>query len=138
MNKKILSEVSPGELLDKISILEIKIIHVVDENKKKKIQTELNILEKIKNSSIEFTDEIKNLYLSLKDVNMVLWGIEDNIRVCEKNKDFGKDFIELARSVYFNNDNRARIKLEINNILKSEIVEIKQLQKVESSEIQFK
>jgi hypothetical protein len=126
MNKKILSEVSPGELLDKISILEIKILHVVDENKKKKIKTEYNILEKIKNSSIEFTDEIKNLYLSLKDVNIVLWGIEDKIRVCEKNKDFGKVFIELARNVYFNNDDRARIKLEINNILKSEIVEIKQ------------
>ena len=126
MNKKILSEVSPGELLDKISILEIKILHVVDENKKKKIKTEYNILEKIKNSSIEFTDEIKNLYLSLKDVNMLLWDIEDKIRVCEKNKDFGKDFIELARNVYFNNDDRARIKLAINNILKSEIVEIKQ------------
>jgi len=126
MNKKILSEVSPGELLDKISILEKKILHVVDENKKKKIKTEYNILEKIKNSSIEFTDEIKNLYLSLKDVNIVLWGIEDKIRVCEKNKDFGKVFIELARNVYFNNDDRARIKLEINNILKSEIVEIKQ------------
>ena len=126
MNKKILSEVSPGELLDKISILEIKILHVVDENKKKKIKTEYNILEKIKNSSIEFTDEIKNLYLSLKDVNKVLWDIEDKIRVCEKNKDFGKVFIELARNVYFNNDDRARIKLEINNILKSEIVEIKQ------------
>jgi len=126
MNKKILSEVSPGELLDKISILEIKILHVVDENKKKKIKTEYNILEKIKNSSIEFTDEIKNLYLSLKDVNKVLWDIEDKIRVCEKNKDFDKDFIELARNVYFNNDDRARIKLEINNILKSEIVEIKQ------------
>ena len=126
MNKKILSEVSPGELLDKISILEIKILHVVDEKKKKKIKTEYNILEKIKNSSIEFTDEIKNLYLSLKDVNKVLWDIEDKIRVCEKNKDFDKDFIELARNVYFNNDDRARIKLEINNILKSEIVEIKQ------------
>jgi len=94
--------------------------------KKKKIKTEYNILEKIKNSSIEFTDEIKNLYLSLKDVNKVLWDIEDKIRVCEKNKDFDKDFIELARNVYFNNDDRARIKLEINNILKSEIVEIKQ------------
>jgi len=126
MNKKILSEVSPGELLEKISILKKKILHVVDEKKKKKIKTEYNILEKIKNSSIEFTDEIKNLYLSLKDVNKVLWDIEDKIRVCEKNKDFDKDFIELARNVYFNNDDRARIKLEINNILKSEIVEIKQ------------
>ena len=126
MSKKILSEISAGELLDKVSILEIKLHHVTDENKKREIKKEYDILKKTQDSSIEFTDEIKKLYQFLKDVNMRMWEIEDKVRICEKNKDFGKDFIELARSVYFNNDKRSRIKLEINQILKSDIREIKE------------
>ena len=126
MSKKILSEISAGELLDKVSILEIKLHHVTDENKKREIKKEYDILKKTQDSSIEFTDEIKKLYQFLKDVNMRMWEIEDKVRICEKNKDFGKDFIELARGVYFNNDKRFRIKLEINQILKSDIREIKE------------
>ena len=126
MSKKILSEISAGELLDKVSILEIKLHHVTDENKKREIKKEYDILKKTQDSSVEFTDEIKKLYQFLKDVNMRMWEIEDKVRICEKNKDFGKDFIELARSVYFNNDKRSRIKLEINQILKSDIREIKE------------
>ena len=126
MSKKILSEISAGELLDKVSILEIKLHHVTDENKKREIKKEYDILKKTQDSSIEFTDEIKKLYQFLKDVNMRMWEIEDKVRICEKNKNFGKDFIELARGVYFNNDKRFRIKLEINQILKSDIREIKE------------
>ena len=126
MSKKILSEISAGELLDKVSILEIKLHHVTDENKKREIKKEYDILKKTQDSSVEFTDEIKKLYQFLKDVNMRMWEIEDKVRICEKNKDFGKDFIELARGVYFNNDKRFRIKLEINQILKSDIREIKE------------
>jgi|TARA_B100000959_G_C14527597_1_gene438108 hypothetical protein len=123
---KILSEISAGELLDKISILEIKLENVKDENNKKEIKKEYDILKKSKNSSIELNDEIKDLFQSLKNVNIQMWNIEDKIRICEKNKDFGKNFVELARGVYFNNDKRSRIKLQINKILKSNIREIKQ------------
>ena len=123
---KILSEISAGELLDKISILEIKLENVKDENNKKEIKKEYDILKKSKNSSIELNDEIKDLFQSLKNVNIEMWNIEDKIRICEKNKDFGKNFVELARGVYFNNDKRSRIKLQINKILKSNIREIKQ------------
>ena len=126
MSKKILSEISAGELLDKVSILEIKLHHVTDKNKKREIKKEYDTLKKIQDSSVEFTDEIKKLYQSLKDVNTRTWEIEDKVRICEKNKDFGKDFIELARGVYLNNDKRFRIKLEINKILKSDIREIKE------------
>ena len=126
MSKKILSEISAGELLDKVSILEIKLHHVTDKNKKREIKKEYDTLKKIQDSSVEFTDEIKKLYQFLKDVNMRMWEIEDKVRICEKNKNFGKDFIELARGVYFNNDKRFRIKLEINQILKSDIREIKE------------
>ena len=125
-SKKILSEISAGELLDKISILEIKLQKIQDKNNLDQIKKEYNILIKIQNSSIEFTDKIKNLFKEIKEVNINLWEIEDKIRICEKNKDFGKNFIELARQVYFNNDKRAKIKLEINEILGSNIKEVKQ------------
>ena len=125
-SKKILSEISAGELLDKISILEIKLQKIQDKNNLDEIKKEYNILIKIQNSSIEFTDKIKNLFKEIKEVNINLWEIEDKIRICEKNKDFGKNFIELARQVYFNNDKRAKIKLEINEILGSSIKEVKQ------------
>ena len=125
-SKKILSEISAGELLDKISILEIKAEKINDKVSKKEVQKEYEILKKIKNSSINFDGEIKKLFNSLKVVNISLWNIEDKLRIHEKNKDFGDRFIELAREVYFNNDKRAKIKFEINKILKSNIVEIKQ------------
>ena len=126
MSKKILSEISAGELLDKVSILEIKLHHVTDKNKKREIKKEYDTLKKIQDSSVEFTDEIKKLYQFLKDVNMRMWEIEDKVRICEKNKDFGKDFTDLARKVYLNNDKRSKIKQEINKILGSNIREIKQ------------
>ena len=125
-SKKILSEISPGELLDKISILEIKFEKVKDKNYQKEIKKEYKILKEIQNSSIEMTGKIKDLFRSVKDVNIELWEIEDKLRIYEKNKDFGKNFIELARGVYFANDKRAKLKNEINKILKSNIREIKQ------------
>ena len=125
-SKKILSEISPGELLDKISILEIKIEKVKDKNSLEEIKKEYKILKEIQTSSIEMTDKIKDLFQSVKNVNVKLWNIEDKLRICEKNKDFGKRFIELARSVYFANDERAELKSKINKILKSNIIEIKQ------------
>jgi len=123
---KVLSEISPGELLDKISILEIKLEKIKDKNSQEKIKIEYKILKKIQNSSIEMSDKIKDLYRSVSDVNIKLWDIEDKLRICEQNKDFGKNFIELARGVYFNNDKRAKLKNEINEILKSNIRETKQ------------
>ncbi len=123
---KILSEISVGELLDKISILEIKLEMVKDENKKKEIKKEYEILSRIQSTSVKLEGEIKNLFESLKKVNMTMWEIEDKVRICEKNKDFGEKFIELARGVYFNNDKRSRIKLEINKKLNSNITEIKE------------
>ena len=123
---RVLSEISPGELLDKISILEIKLEKVKDKDRQKRIKNEYDILKKVQNSSIEMSDKIKDLYRSVGNVNIKLWDIEDKIRICEQNKDFGKNFIELARGVYFNNDKRAKLKNEINEILKSNIREIKQ------------
>ena len=125
-SKKILSEISPGELLDKISILEIKIEKVKDKNNLEEIKKEHKILKEIQTSSIEITGKIKDLFQSVKNVNIKLWNIEDKLRICEKNKDFDKNFIELARSVYFANDERAELKSKINKILKSNIREIKQ------------
>ena len=123
---RVLSEISPGELLDKISILEIKLEKVKDKDRQKSIKNEYDILKKVQNSSIEMSDKIKDLYRSVSNVNIKLWDIEDKIRICEQNKDFGKNFIELAREVYFNNDKRSKIKSEINKILGSNIREVKQ------------
>ena len=125
-SKKILSEISPGELLDKISILEIKIEKVKDKNSLEEIKKEHKILKEIQTSSVDITGKIRDLFQSVKNVNVKLWNTEDKLRICEKNKDFGKRFIELARSVYFANDERAELKSKINKILKSNIIEIKQ------------
>ena len=125
-SKKILSEISAGELLDKISILEIKLERIKDKNSQEEIIKEYNILKETQNSSIEFTDKIKELFETIKETNLNLWEIEDKIRICEKNKDYGKNFIELARGVYFTNDKRSKIKSEINKILGSNIKEMKQ------------
>ena len=124
--KKILSEISPGELLDKISILEIKIEKVKDKNSLEEIKKEYKILKEIQTSSIDIIGKIKDLFQSVKNVNIKLWNIEDKLRICEKNKNFDKNFIELARGVYLANDERAELKSKINKILKSNIIEIKQ------------
>ena len=124
-SKKILSEISAGELLDKISILEIKLENIKDKESHKEINKEYGILKKTQNSSIIETEKVKFLFNEIKNVNQVLWDIEDKLRICEKNKDFGKNFIELARNVYFNNDKRSKIKFEINKLLGSNIIEIK-------------
>ena len=125
-SKKILAEISAGELLDKISILEIKLEKIKDKNSQEEIKKEYKILKEIQNSSIKYEDRIKNLINSIKEVNIKLWDAEDKLRICEKNKDFGKSFIELAREIYFNNDKRSKIKSEINKILGSNIKEVKQ------------
>ena len=124
-SKKILSEISAGELLDKISILEIKLEKIEDKNNRKELKKEYKILKEIQNSSIKLDNKIKELFNSIKEINIKLWNVEDKLRICEKNKDFGKNFIELAREVYFNNDKRANIKSEI-KILGSNIREVKQ------------
>ena len=124
--QKILTEISPGELLDKISILEIKLKQITDKNSLEQVKKEYKILKETQNSSIELTGRIKELFDSIKEVNLVLWRIEDDVRLCEKNKDFGKNFIELARAIYFNNAKRSDIKSEINKTLGSNINEVKQ------------
>ena len=125
-SKKIQSEISAGELFDKISILEIKLDKIKNKNTHEKINKEYKMLITARDSSIEITEKINQLIKDIKQVNLNLWNIEDKIRICEKNKDFGSTFVELARSVYFNNDKRAKIKSEINEILGSDIREIKQ------------
>ena len=125
-SKKILSEISVGELLDKISILEIKIEKIKNKNDKEEIKKEYEILKNIENSTVELTSKVKDLFKLLKEVNTNLWDVEDKLRICEKNKDFGKNFIQLAREVYFNNDKRSKIKSEINELLGSNIKEVKQ------------
>ena len=124
-SKKILTEISAGELLDKISILEIKLDKIKDKESLIEINKEYASLSETKNSNISITKDLLNLTKQLKETNMKLWSIEDEKRMCEKNKDFGKKFIELARSVYLNNDKRAKIKSEINKLLGSNIKEIK-------------
>jgi len=125
-SKKILSEVSAGELLDKISILEIKLEKISDKSSLEQIKKEYKMLKENQNSTIKLEGKIEDLFKSLKNINFKLWNIEDRLRVCEKNKDFGKEFVELAREVYLNNDKRSKIKSDINKILGSNIMEIKQ------------
>ena len=125
-SKKIQSEISAGELLDKISILEIKIDKIKDKDHQVEINKEYKILKETKDLNIKTTAKIESLFSELKKINLNLWYIEDKIRICEKNKDFGKNFIDLARNVYLNNDKRAKIKSEINKLLDSNIKEIKQ------------
>ena len=126
---KILVEVSVGELLDKISILEIKLEKIKDLQKLKYIKDEYDILKDQLNQSIKDYKKIQSLYNSLKVINSKLWVIEDEKRLCEKNSDFGKKFIKLSRDVHFLNDKRANIKLEINDKTGSKIKEIKEYTK---------
>ena len=123
---KILVEVSVGELLDKISILEIKKEKIKDSDNLIFINDEYLVLTKQLDENIALKDELKKLYEELKAINAKLWDIEDNKRMCEKNSDFGENFIKLSRDVHFLNDDRAKIKLAINNKTGSKIKEIKQ------------
>ena len=123
---KILVEVSAGELLDKISILEIKLEKIQDPEKLKYINDEYKILKKQLNLNINKDNKIDNLFKSLKEINYKLWVIEDDKRQCEKNKNFGETFIKLSRDVHFLNDKRAMIKLSINDYTGSKIKEIKE------------
>ena len=123
---KIIVEVSVGELLDKISILEIKKEKIKDAEKLKFINNEHSILKNQLDENIKSDEKLNNLYQSLKKINSKLWVIEDDKRQCEKERDFGEKFIKLSRDVHFLNDDRAKIKLEINNHTGSTIKEIKE------------
>ena len=123
---KILAEISAGEFLDKLSILEIKLNKIKDLVLLNEVKKEYEILNESKNKDINFSKEIEILYKDLKETNEKLWKIEDEIRLCEKNSDFKDKFIQLARDVYFTNDKRSKTKSEINKILGSNIIEIKQ------------
>ena len=123
---KILVEVSVGELLDKISVLEIKKEKIKDPEKLKFINDEYNILNEQLKNNVKSDEKLDNLFKSLKEINNKLWVIEDEKRLCEKNSDFGEKFIKLSRDVHFLNDDRAKIKLEINKLTKSKIKEIKE------------
>jgi hypothetical protein len=122
---KILVEISAGELIDKITILEIKNIKINDSEKLKNVEKELSSLNDILEKTIPELSKIQMLIEKLKSINLKLWDIENGKRLSERKNDFGEKFIELSRSVYKNNDERAKIKLEINNILGSNIKEVK-------------
>ena len=123
---KILVEISVGELLDKISILEIKQEKIKDSEKLKFIDEEHSILKGQLNNNVKSDQKLNELFETLKKINAKLWIIEDDKRQCEKDKDFTEKFIELSRDVHFLNDERAKIKLEINNLTGSKIREIKE------------
>ena len=123
---KILVEVSVGELLDKISILEIKKEKIKDPEKLRFINDEYDVLKDQFNKNVKSDEKLDNLFKSLKEINSKLWVIEDDKRLCEKNSDFGEKFIKLSRDVHFLNDDRAKIKLEMNNHTGSKIKEIKE------------
>jgi len=122
---KILAEISAGELIDKITILEIKKMKIKNQSKLNEVDKELNSLKSTMNNFISDPSKISKFKEQLKNINLKLWDVEDGKRLAEKNNDFGKKFIELARNVYKFNDERAKIKLEINNSLGSNIKEVK-------------
>ena len=123
--KKILVEISAGELLDKISILHIKLDKIKDKNLLNFIKKEYEVLIQERDRNIDLNDEINNLYIELKTVNEKLWIMEDEKRLYEKNSKFDEKFIQVSRDIHFLNDRRAVIKLNINKILGSNIREIK-------------
>ena len=123
---KILVEVSVGELLDKLSILEIKKIRIKDPSKLYFINEEYDILKNQFEKNVKIDDKLNDLFKELKDINNKLWDIENEKRLCEKNSDFGDVFIKTSRDIHFLNDKRGNIKLEINNYTGSKIKEIKE------------
>ena len=126
---KIIVEVSVGELLDKLSILEIKKEKIKDPEKLKYINDEYKILKSEFDKNVKSGEQLTKLFEVLKEINSRLWVIEDDKRLCEKNSDFGEKFIKLSRDVHLLNDNRAKLKLEINNYTGSKIKEIKEYTK---------
>ena len=122
---KILVEVSVGELLDKITILEIKKEKIKDEKSLKFVNDEYNILKSEFDKNIKFNEDLKKLFNSLKEINSKLWLIEDEKRMFEKNSDFGEKFLKVSRDIHFLNDERSKVKLEINSQTGSKIREIK-------------
>ena len=121
----LLIPVSPGELLDKLTILLIKKERIADKKKWENIVRELGCLETVYKKQVQQSGELNQLVSELRTVNETLWDIEDTIRCCERRGDFGSGFVELARSVYKTNDRRARLKQRINELLDSELVEEK-------------
>ena len=122
---KILSEISAGELMDKITILEIKKVKITDPEKQVIINKELNSLHSTYQTSLTPSPELQEQITKLKNINLKLWDIEEGKRECERQKNFGDSFVQLARSVYIENDNRAKIKAEINRLTNSTISEVK-------------
>ena len=123
---RIQTEISEGELLDRISILEIKLNKIKNPILLQEVKKEYDLLNKTKNNNINSSDKIDIFYKNLKEINEKLWKIENEKRLCEKNSDFNDKFIQLARNVYIENDKRSKIKLEINKVLGSNIKEVKQ------------
>ena len=123
---KIIVEVSVGELLDKISILEIKQEKIKDPEKLKYINYEHSILKEQLEKNVQTNDKLEKLFKSLKDINLKLWKIEDKKRLCEKEKKFDENFVKISRDVHFLNDDRSKVKLEINNLTSSKVREIKE------------
>ena len=122
---KILSEISAGELMDKITILEIKKVKITDPEKQVIINKELNSLHSTYQTSLTPSPELQEQITKLKNINLTLWDIEEGKRECERQKDFGDSFVQLAGSVYIENDNRAKIKAKINRLTNSTISEVK-------------
>jgi len=129
ITKKIYSEISAGELFDKISILEIKKNKIKDKSKVKIVLKELGSLQETVNRNIKKSKSLTKLYKKLKSINLKLWKIEDAIRDCERKSNFKEKFIKLARDVYFTNDERSRFKKKINSLTKSNISEVKSYKK---------
>lgn len=124
----ILVEIAPGELIDKITILEIKSVKITEAEKLKNVKVELDVLTSCRDRAVENSTELERLTGELKSVNEALWQIEDDIRDCDRDQDFGAHFVDLARSVYRTNDRRAALKKEINLLLGSKLVEEKSYQ----------
>ena len=129
ITKKIYSEISAGELFDKISILEIKKNKIKDRSKRNIVLKELGSLQETVNENVEKSKSLTKLYKKLKSVNLKLWKIEDDIRDYERKRNFQDKFIKLARAVYFTNDERSRVKNKINSLSKSNISEVKSYKK---------
>ncbi len=126
-------DVAPGEVIDKITILEIKQQRIRDQEKQRNVTTELNVLHEAVRCHLDCTEQLQQIQDELRDVNGQLWDIEDEIRICERDKQFGPRFIELARAVYQTNDRRAALKRQINELLGSAIVEEKDYQDYSST-----
>ena len=125
MTTSVSTEVSPAELIDKITILEIKLERIEEAGKLENVREEWETLTAARDTAIEHTELLEQLTAELKEINEHLWVIENEIRNCERNEDFGKRFVELARSVYRTNDTRSNIKRKINKLLGSRLIEEK-------------